>query len=131
MSAVAAGLLTSYGMWKTFQWLLPERQSAINLEGLSPEDWIKKSDINVMLFTLEFYTGKHRKKPTVQKLEDQRKKVEELVDKLQSVLRWKNDGLRYYYRSWYYTGEKSLFRKLKEEHAILIKRMELLKQIDK
>ena len=130
MSAVAAGLLSSYGLWKTFQWLLPKSQ-AVNLEGLSPEDWIKKSDVNVMLFSLEFYTAKHIKKPTVKKLEEQRKIVEELADKLQAILRWKNDGLHYYYRSWYYTGEKSLFNKLKEEHAILIKRMSLLKQLDK
>ena len=130
MSAVAAGLLSSYGLWKTFQWLMPKSKT-VDFESLSPEEWIRQTDLNMMLFTLKFYTGKHNEKLTIRKLEEQRIKVETLAGKLQSILRWKNDGLRYYYRSWYYTGEKSLFKKLKEEHAILIKRMTLLKQLDK
>ena len=130
MSAVAAGLLSSYGLWKTLQWLMPKSKT-VDFESLSPEEWIRQTDLNIMLFSLEYYTKAHNKKLTVRKLEEQRIKVETLAGKLQSILRWKNDGLHYYYRSWYYTGEKSLFKKLKEEHAILIKRMSLLKQIEK
>lgn len=131
MSTVAAGLLTSFGAWKTFQWLLPKDTTRDALEQLSPEEWIKKSDIVMLLFTLEFYTTKYAKTlPYVQKVEEQREKVEKLMEKLQTLLNWKNESWKYYYRSWMYTGEQKVFLALKEEHSILLKRIALLKQLE-
>ena len=131
MTTVAAGLLSSYGAWRTFQWFLPQRDLSSKLELLGPKDWIRQTDILVMLFTLEFYTRKHPEKPVVQKLEEQRKKVEKLLEKLRTILELKNDGWHYAYRSLYWTGEGKVFKELKEEHAILIQRMALLKQLEK
>ena len=131
MTTVAAGLLSSYGAWRTFQWFLPQRDLSSKLELLDAQQWIRQTDILVMLFTLEYFTRKNVKKPVVQKLEEQRKKVEELVEKLRSILEWKNDGWHYAYRSLYWTGEGKVFKELKEEHAILIQRMALLKQLEK
>jgi len=130
MTTVAAGLLSSYGAWRTFQWFLPQ-PTAPKLERLDAQQWIRQTDILVMLFTLQFFTRKNGKKPVVQKLEEQRKKVEELVEKLRTILEWKNDGWHYAYRSLYWTGEGKVFKELKEEHAILIQRMALLKQLEK
>ena len=101
------------------------------MEQLSPEEWIKKSDIVMLLFTLSFYTQKHAKTlPYVQKVEEQREKVEKLMEKLQTLLNWKNESWKYYYRSWMYTGEQKVFVALKEEHSILLKRIALLKQLE-
>ena len=130
MTTVAAGLLTSMGVWKTFQWLLPQPK-APDLERLCPEEWIRQTDILVMLFTLEYYTRKHAKKPAVQKLEEQRQKVEDVLEKLQTILAWKNDGYHYAYRAWHWTGEGKIFKQVKEEHAILTKRLALLRQLEK
>lgn len=130
MTTVAAGLLSSYGAWRTFQWFLPQ-PTAPELERLGPEQWIRQTDIMVMLFSLEFYTRKNGKKPVVQKLEEQRKKVEKLLEKLRTILAWKNDGWHYAYRSLYWTGENKCFKLLKEEHAILIQRIALLKELNK
>ena len=133
MSSALIGLAGTYSLWKGFQWMLSRSPTPSNpdLESLSPEDWIKQTDILVMLFTLEFYTRKNAKEPCVQKLEEQRKKVEGILDKLRTLLLWKNDGWKYAYRSWHWTGEQKLFKKVKEEHAILVKRMALLKQFEK
>ena len=84
-----------------------------------------------MLFTLEFYIEKNKKQPVVKKLAEQVKKVDKLVEKLQGILRWKNDGWRWAYRSWAWTGEDKLFEQLKIEYAILQKRIELLKTLEK
>lgn len=130
MSTIAAGLLTSFGAWKTFQWFMPKRDIHL-LDNLTPEEWIKKSDIIMLLFTLECYTRNNAKRfPYVKKLEEQREKVDKLMGKLQTVLGWKNDGWRYYYRSWMYTGENKIFLQLKEEHTILLNRVALLKQLE-
>ena len=131
MASVLAGIVTSYGAWRTVRWLVVSESSASTLAELGPEDWLKRTDLAVMLFTLEFYTRKHGKKKYIKALEEQRLKVEKLMDELQDILLWKNEGWRYAYRSWLWSGEKKAFRKLKDEHAVLVKRLELLKTLEK
>ena len=132
MSTLLAGLVSGYGAWKTFQWLLPRSaRSARELESLGPEEWLRQTDLVIVLFTLEFYIEKNKKQPVVKKLAEQVKKVDKLVEKLRGILRWKNDGWRWAYRSWAWTGEDKLFEQLKIEYAILQKRIELLKTLEK
>ena len=132
MSTLLAGLVSGYGAWKTFRWLLPRNaNSAKELDALGPEEWLRQTDLVIMLFTLEFYLQKNKKKPVVQKLAEQVKKVDNIMGKLQEILRWKNDGWRWAYRSWAWTGEEKLFEQLKVEYAILQKRIELLKTLEK
>ena len=130
MSTLIAGLVSGYGAWRTVRWLLPRSADENKLDRLCPEDWLKQTDISIMLFTLEFYTRKHAKKPYIKALEEQRKKVDELLGRVHEILNWKNDGWHYAYRSWAWTGEEKAFARLKEEHAVLIKRLELLKQLE-
>ena len=84
----------------------------------------------MVLFTLEFYTRKNKNKPVVKKLEEQRKKVDRILEQLQSILRWKNEGWHWAYRSWAWTGEEKVFRSLKLEYSILQKRIDLLKKLE-
>ena len=132
MSTLLAGLVSGYGAWKTFRWLLPRNaNSAKELDALGPEEWLRQTDLVIMLFTLEFYLQKNKKKPVVKKLAEQAKKVDNSMGKLQEILSWKNDGWRWAYRSWAWTGEEKLFEQLKVEYAILQKRIELLKTLEK
>ena len=77
-----------------------------------------------------FMLRKHSEKPYIKALEEQRKKVDELLGRVHKILSWKNDGWHYAYRSWAWTGEGKAFARLKEEHAVLMKRLELLKQLE-
>ena len=131
MATVLAGAFSSYTAYRTIKWLVSSRQRSDSLEHLSPEEWLKRTDLVMLIFSLEFYTTKHKKDPVVKKLAEQVKKVNNLVDKLQEILRWKNDGWRWAYRSWAWTGEEKLFEQLKVEYAILQKRIELLKTLEK
>ena len=130
MATVLAGAFSSYTAYRTIKWALSSRQPSDSLERLSSEDWLKQTDLVMLLFTLEFYTTKHKKNPVVKKLEEQREKVDKLCERLQSILRWKNEGWHWAYRSWAWTGEEKVFQSLKIEYAILQKRIDLLKKLD-
>ena len=131
MATVLAGAFSSYTAYRTIKWAFSSRQPSDSLERLSPEEWLRRTDLVIMLFTLEFYIEKNKKQPVVKKLAEQVKKVNKLVENLQRILRWKNDGWRWAYRSWAWTGEEKLFETLKVEYAILQKRIELLKTLEK
>lgn len=130
MATVLAGAFSSYTAYRTIKWALSSRQPSDSLEHLSPEEWLRRTDLVMLLFSLDFYTTKHKKDPVVKKLAEQVKKVDKLVDKLQGILRWKNDGWHWAYRSWAWTGEEKLFETLKVEYAILKKRIDLLKKLN-
>ena len=131
MATVLAGAFSSYTAYRTIKWLVSSRQPRDSLEELSAEEWLKHTDAVMLLFSLEFYTRAHAKDPVVKKLAEQAKKVDNIMGKLQEILSWKNDGWRWAYRSWAWTGEEKLFQTLKLEYAILQKRIELLKTLEK
>ena len=131
MATVLAGAFSSYTAYRTIKWLVSSRQPRNSLEELSAEEWLRQTDLSIMLFTLHFYTTKNKNNPVVKKLAEQAKKVDNIMGKLQEILLWKNDGWRWAYRSWAWTGEEKLFERLKVEYAILQKRIELLKKLEK
>ena len=131
MATVLAGAFSSYTAYRTIKWALSSRQPSDSLEHLSPEEWLRRTDLVMLIFTLEFSTTKHKKDPVVKKLEEQVNKVDKLCDKLRSILRWKNEGWHWAYRSWAWTGEQKVFESLKVEYAILQKRVDLLKKLEK
>ena len=130
MATVLAGAFSSYTAYRTIKWALSSRQPSDSLEHWSPEEWLRRTDLVMVLFTLEFYTRKNKNKPVVKKLEEQRKKVDRILEQLQSILRWKNEGWHWAYRSWAWTGEENVFRSLKLEYSILQKRIDLLKKLE-
>ena len=115
MSAFLLGGASTYGIYKGFSYL--QRPSQPNFH-----KFLRYEDVRSTIATVKEFLKK-KKKDEHQQLRVQLKLIEDLLRKIDDLIRWRS--IRYH-RYFAYTGETSLQEKFKEEWIIFKVRIRVL-----
>ncbi len=132
ISSLLAGSATTYGAVRLVTWIVYPRElhtkTEQDIEAAKKYDtWNRHFDVKQSLVIIKDFCEKNKKDKVIDAIYDQLKYVQKLYDELENIVGWRNES--YYVRYFYYTGEGTKFKLLKQEYAILKSRVDLIQQL--
>tara|TARA_A100001015_G_scaffold288664_1_gene359749 strand:- start:519 stop:944 length:426 start_codon:yes stop_codon:yes gene_type:complete len=132
ISSLIAGSVTTFGAYRVVSWIVYPRElhtkSEQDIEAAKKYDtWKKHFDIEQSLVIIKDFCERNKEDKVIDAIYDQQKYVQKLYNELENIVGWRNEN--YYVRYFYYTGEGTKFKLLKQEYAILKSRVDLIQQL--